>query len=245
MGFFGFAKSEKINASKLSDQIKPIFEIAYAICREFGREEGTYFNYRYKDQIIDIRHSNEGGSEPDAYSTGKHVSVEYKGRCVFDCLIKLNGDIKSKVFETGEWEKYFSALDRTRKVTLLARNMLEKYYSTRNTFFEMARDKKIHVADYRRYSYTDGRFKVNYELEGSYLFSDGVAKIDFVRNEKNNVASAAVITFKGKVVFDAVHFFPSKQRPYSSNTHCKVFENGEWEKYLDNAISSFKALYGA
>lgn len=244
MGFFGFTKSEKINASKLSEQFKPIFEIAYAICREFGNEEGRYFNYRYKDQTIDIRHSNEGGSEVDAYSLGKHVYVEYKGRCVFDCFIKLNGDIKSKVFETGEWEKYFSALERTRKFTLLARNLLEKYYTVRNTFYELARDKKINVRDYRRYSYSDGKFQVSYELEGSYTFSDGVIKIDFVRNEQKNVASAAVITFNGKVVFDAVHFFPSKQRPYSSNTRCKVFESGEWEKYLDDALSSFKALYG-
>lgn len=99
-----FSKAEKINASELSDQIKPVFVTAYNICREFGFEEGKYFNYQYKDKSITIRHSCLENTETvDAFSPGEMVCIDYKGHCVFDCTIKLNGNIKSKVFEAGDY----------------------------------------------------------------------------------------------------------------------------------------------
>ncbi len=244
MGFLGFKKAEKINASKLSDRVRPIYEQAYGVCREFGREEGQYFNYRYKDQNIDIRHYNEGGSEVDAFSLGKCVHIEYKGYCVFDCKIKLNGVIKLKVSDGGEWKKYLSSLEFTRKATLTARDRLEVYYKSRDVFYTAARDKKIGNVDWRGYTFNDGRFQITYELEGSYTFSDGVISINFIRNEKKNISSAAIIKFNGKVVFEATHYFPDRQRPYSSHTYCKVFESGEWDKYLLNAFDIFKKTYG-
>lgn len=105
---FFFNKVEKINASKLSDKIKPIFVAAYDICREFGFEDGKYFNYKYRDDAISICHSCMGNNQTmDAFRPGKTVNIVYKGHCVFDCTIKLNGNIQSKVFEAGEWTRYF------------------------------------------------------------------------------------------------------------------------------------------
>lgn len=248
MGFWE-RKSEKVNASELSAKVQPIYESAYAICREFGCEEGSYFNYRYADQNIRIQHSNENGAD-DAFSPGKHVYVEYRGRCVFDCIIKQNGDIKSKVFESGEWTNYFSSLERAVKLTLLARKKLEEYYKFSDIFYTVVRKNSPNrntgnISIYRDCSFSAGKFKINYDIERGYTFADDKIKIKFDRDEKKNVASAAVITFEGKMMFDAVHFFPSKERPFSSNTRCKVFERGEWEEYLVNAISDFKALLEA
>ncbi len=249
MGFFGFNKAEKINTSPLSDRIKPVFETAYAICREFGHEEGGYFTYRYKDQIINILHSQVKDGGTDAFCPGRQVRVEYKGRCVFDCLIKLNGDIKSVVFESGEWQRYFAALENTRKTTLLARDRLTQYYKFSEIFYTIARinTKSGRMAtpnDFRDRSFNTGQYKVHYDIDRGYIFSDGIINVKFDRDEKKNVASAAVITYNGKVVFNAVHFFPSRQRPFSSNTRCKVFDRGEWEKHLDAAISRFRSLHG-
>lgn len=241
-----FSKSEKINASELSDRIKPIFVSAYEICREFGFEEGKYFNYTYKDKTIIIRHSClEKNKTIDAFSPGKTVNIDYKGRCVFDCTIMLNGDIKSKIFETGEWTRYFSLLEEMRKTTLSARNLLNSLYEFGdNHLFAIGRDKKVPGANSNGYSFNNGKISITYDLYGGWTFADNKIKVKFDRNEKRNVASAAVITYMREIVFDAVHFFPSNQRPFSSNTNCKVYKRGNWEKHLTNAMNNVKALYG-
>lgn len=252
MGFFGIMRAEKINASALSDRIKPIYEATYAICQEFGYEEGydkgIYDNYRYKDQNINIQHFHLERGSFAAFDIGRQVHVEYKGRCVFDCLIKLNGDIKLNVFESGEWTSYLSSLQRTLKLTLLARKKLEEYYKFGDIFYGIIQ-KTAHAtvgsAYYKNRSFSADRFKVNYDIDSGYTFADDKIKIKFDRDEKKNVASAAVVTFKGKIVFNAVHFFPSGRRRFSSNTRCQVFESGEWEEYLMSAINSIKASCGA
>ena len=250
VGFWSNKKLGKINASELSNQIKPIFESVYSICREFGYEDGEYCNFLYKDQNIIIRHSPIKNGTSDAFGPGNQVRVEYKGQCVFNCLIKLNGDIKLIIFESGEWKRHFVFLEDTLKLTLLAREKLEQYYKLNRIFYSIAQKnaqnkgvKNISYNYYRNCSFNAGKCKVNYDIENGYLFTDDKIKVDFRRDEKKNVASAAVITFKGKIVFNAVHFFPSNQRPFSSNTRCRVFERGEWEEYLINSISSFRDFY--
>ncbi len=244
MGFF--SKAEKINASELSDRIKPIFVTAYDICREFGVEEGKYFNYQYRDNSIIIRHSClENNKSVDAFSPGKFVHIDYKGRCVFDCTIRLNGDIKSKVFETGEWTKYFSLLEEQRKTNISARTLLSTLYEFGgNHLFAIGRDRKVPGANSNGYSLNNGQISITYNLYGGWTFVDNKMKVKFDRDEKKNVASAAVVTFLGEIVFEAVHFFPSNQRPFSSNTNCKVYKKGNWEKHLTDAMNDVKALYG-
>lgn len=138
-----FRKKDRINASGLSDKIKPIFTASYDICREFGSEEGKYLDYVYKDKTIIIRHSCLDKSKTaDAFSPGKTVLIDYKGDCVFDCSIKLNGEIKSRVFETGEWTRYLSMLVKKRETTISARNLLITLYEFGDHLFAIGRDKK-------------------------------------------------------------------------------------------------------
>lgn len=241
-----FWKSEKINASELSNRIKPIFVTAYNICREFGIEEGKYFNYQYKDNSIIIRHSClENSRTADAFSPGKYVYIVYKGRCVFDCIIKLNGDIKLKVLEAGEWIKYLFLLKEVRETTISAKNLLSSLYEFGGKYlFAIGRDRKVAGANSNGYTFNNGKVSINYDLSSGWTFEDSKMKVKFDRNEKKNVASAAVITFMGDTVFDAVHFFPSNQRPFSSNTNCKVYKKGSWENHLTDAMNNVRALFG-
>ena len=244
MGLFG--RAEKINASELSDRVKPIFVAAYDICREFGSEDAGYFNYQYKETSILIRHSClEKSQTADAFSPGKAVSIDYKGHCVFDCIIKLNGDIKSKVFETGEWTRYLSALEGVRERAISARNLLSTLYEFGgNHLFAIGRDRKVPGANANGYSCNNGKIRITYDPYGGWTFADGKLEVKFDRNEKKRVASAAVITFMGEIVFRAVHFFPSKQRPFSSNTNCEVYKRGSWEEHLTDTMKDIKAFYG-
>lgn len=241
-----FSKSEMINASELSNRIKPFFITAYDICREFGFEEGKYFNYQYKDKTITICHSClDNNKTIDAFSPGKTVHIDYKGRCVFDCTIKLNGTIKSKVFETGEWISYFSLLKEMRETTISARDLLSTLYEFGgNHLFAIGRDRKVPGANINGYSFNNGRISITYDLYKGWMYADKKMKVKFDRNEEKNVASAAVITFMGDIVFNAVHFFPSNKRPFSSNTKCKVYKRGNWEKYLADVMINIKTLFG-
>lgn len=245
MGFF--SKAEKINASELSDRIKPIFISAHDICSEFGFEEGKCFCYQYRDNSMIIRHSClENSKTADAFSPGKTVCIDYKGRCVFDCTIKLNGDIKSKAFETGEWTKYFSSLEEKRERTISARNLLSTLFEFRgNLLFAIGRDNKAPGSNSNGYSINNRGIRITCDLYANqWTISDNVMCVKFERNEKKNVASSAVISFRGEIVFNAVHFFPSNQRPFSSNTKCEVYIKGNWEKYLTDAMSNVKVFYG-
>lgn len=240
-----FTKAEKINTSELSDRIKPIFVTAYDICTEFGFPESKFFNYQYKDKSIIIRHSCIGNDNTvGAFNPGKSVYIEYNGRCVFDCVIKPNGDIKSKVFETGEWTNYFTKLERTRETTLSARSFLITLYKFSDCLFAIGQGRKVPGANINGNSFSIGRIRISYDLYGGWTFADRKIKVKFNRNEKKNIASAAVITFMGEMVFNAVHFFPSYRRPFSSNTKCKMYKNGNWEKYLLDAMDNIKELYG-
>lgn len=241
-----FSKSEMINASELSNRIKPIFVTAYDICREFGFEEGKYFNFLYKDKTITINHSClENSKTVDAFSPGKYVHIEYKGHCVFDCTIKLNGTIKSKVFEAGEWTSYFSLLNNQIRANLSATKLLnELYLFGGNDLFAIGRDRLVPGANTNGYSFNNGKISITYDLYSGWTYADNKMKIKFDRNEKKRVASAAVITYMGKIVFNAVHFFPSNTRPFSSGTKCKVYKNGNWEKHLSDAINNVKTLFG-
>ena len=243
-----FRREEKIYTSELSDRIKPIFVDAYHICIEFGFEEGKYFNYRYKDKSIIISHSClDNGEKVEPFSSGKKVYIVYKGCCVFDCMIKLNGDIKLNVFETGEWTNYFSLLEERRKLTLSARTLLSELYKYGDSLFAIGRGGKVPGVNSYTYSFSDRGISISYDqdLYGSWKYADNEIVVKFDRNEKKNVASAAVIIYKGKKVFDAVHFFPSIHRPHSSNTKCNVYKKGNWEQYLTDAMNNVKKRYGA
>ena len=132
-----------------------------------------------------------------------------------------------------------------RERTISARDLLSTLYEFgENQLFAIGRDRKVPGANSNGYSFNNGSISIAYDLYEGWTFADNEMKVKFERDEKKNVASAAVITFMGEIVFNAIHFFPSNQRPYSSNTNCEVYKKGNWEKHLTDAMNNIKALYG-
>lgn len=138
-------------------------------------------------------------------------------------------------------DKVFFSLEEKRKTTISAKELLNTLYGFGgNYLFAIVRNKKVSGAN--GYSFNNGKISIIYDFYGGWTFADNKIKIEFERNEKKNVASAAVITFMGEIVFNAVHFFPSNQRPFSSNTKCRAYKKGNWEEYLEDAMNNIKVL---
>lgn len=237
--------NNQINNSELSNKVQPIFMDAFSICKEFGFERQS-FEWNYRNKIIDICCCISKDSLK-AFDIGTQVIITFKSREVFNCIIKKNGRIDLKKNESGDWQEYFNVLKKRVATTLAARNLLSTLYEFGgNHLYAIGRDRKVPGAKAEGYSFNNGRISITYNLYpyDNWIFTDNRIKVKFDRNEKKNVASSAIITFMGETVFDAVHFFPSRQRPFSSNTKCKLYKKGNWEKHLTDAINNVKTIYG-
>ena len=221
---------EFIGKSEVSNKIKPIFDSAFAICREFGFEEYGYFNYHYKDKIIDIFHINQNNSELDAFSPGKQVAVNYKGNMVFDCTIRMDGSIKLTKFENGEWKKYFNALENKIQNNIDASRLCTKVYSlmmNKIVFAKLATVKKDSYAKPPEFDKLYNKY--------TYTFNDDIIEIECATTDNDIIGSAVKIKYKNEEVFDATHYRPNyctNATPYSTNTRCNLYKRGIWEDYV-------------
>ncbi len=235
MPFFDFLKEkmskETIFNSKLSEKVRPVFEDAYAICAEFGSEEGKYYDYRYKNKIIDVTHTSFGDNI-NAFGSGKEVTIVFKEKPVFDCTIKTNGTIVLKLFEAGDWENYFEVLKKRVRDTKDASKMCSELYALMSD-----PGLKNIVSKRESYFHKPPNYNKRY-IKDEYTYKDGRIEIVFLRDD-DTVASSAKIRYRGREVFDAVHHYPSDRRPQSSNTRCDLYKRGEWENY----IRELKAKY--
>ena len=220
-----------INVSDVSSRIKPVFEGAYSVCREFGHRDGNTANIYYSNKLINIRHNYLGGSM-DAFSPGKSVEISFKGNPVFACTFRKDGNIFLEREEKGDWKEYFRVLQSRVKKTIQARYICLDVYQLVEA---------LHSKGYASSEYSVYRTPPDYSLERRryhYTFSDRDIVIHLFHDD-TKVASSAKIVYKGKEVFNATHYYPDPLRMFSSNTRCDLYIRGAWE----NSFSSIKNRY--
>ena len=233
-----FEPKEIIGESNVSNMVKPIFDSAFAICREFGFEENGYFNYHYKNKIIDIYHLHQDKSELDSFSPGKTCVVNYKGTRVFDCTIRMSGSIKLETYIHGDWENYFNLLKKRIKDNTNASALCERIYK-----LMMNRTGVSQLAIVKKDSYAKApEFNKIYN-KYTYTFTDNDIEIVFFTTDNDIIGSAVKIKYKNEEVFDAIHYRPkycTKTTPYSTNTRCNQYKRGQWERYLEEVFEKYE-----